>query len=307
MGLGWFSIGLGLAEVAAPGTLARLIGVRDTDRTRNLLRAYGAREIANGAAILGGGPDTQWLWTRVGGDVLDLATLTGELNDERSDRNRLLAAIGAVAGVTALDAFCAMRLGENGRTYRAAGFRPEARRTAAIHVKKSLTINKQPDVVYGFWRKLENLPKFMRHLESVEQLEQNRSHWRAKGPAGVRVEWDAEIIDDQPNERISWQSIGGASVPNRGTVTFRPAPGARGTEVHVDMEYSVPGGRFAAAIAKLFGREPEQQVADDLRRLKQVLESGEVARSGGSASYWQPAQPAPELLRKQMDSEGARR
>jgi uncharacterized membrane protein len=306
-GLGWFSIGLGLAEVAAPGTVARLIGVRDTDRTRNLFRAYGAREIANGAAILGGGAHAPWLWARVGGDIVDIATLTGELNDERSDRNRLLAAIGAVAGVTALDAFCAMRLRGNGTTYRAAGFRPEARRTGTVHVQKSLTINKQPDVVYGFWRKLENLPKFMRHLESVQQLDETRSRWRAKAPAGLHVEWDAEIIDDQPNERISWRSIEGASVPNRGTVTFRPAPGARGTEIHVDMEYSVPGGRFSAAIAKLFGREPEQQVADDLRRLKQVLEAGEIARSGGSASYRQPAQPAPELLRKQMQSEGVRR
>jgi len=302
-GLGWFSIGLGLAEMAAPGTMARLIGVRERGATRRVLQAYGAREIATGLAILQSEPGAQWLWARVGGDVMDIATLMPTLNDAGSDRTRVLTAIGSVAGVTALDAFCAMQLSQSrGRDAARRGSR-----TNAVHVRKAFTINRQPDVVYSFWRKLENLPRFMRHLESVDVIDDRRSHWKATAPAGLRVEWDAEIVEERPNERLSWRSLEGATVPNRGTVSFRPAPGARGTELRVDLEYSVPGGRFTALLGKLFGEEPEQQVADDLRRLKQLLEAGEIARSAGSTSHRQPAQPAPDLLREQVKSEGVRR
>jgi uncharacterized membrane protein len=293
-GLGWFSIGLGLAEVAAPGTMAQLIGVRDSDRSRSLLRSFGAREIATGVAILRSNANPQWMWARVGGDALDLSTLAGALDGPETNRTRLMGAMAAVAGVAAADAYCAARLSRG-------------RRRALIHFRKTFTVNRQPDVVYGFWRQLDNLPRFMRHLESVEVLDNRRSRWRAKAPAGMTVEWNAEIVEDLPNERIAWRSLPGATVPNRGTVRFTPAPGARGTEVHVEMDYSVPGGKAASALARVFGEEPEQQVADDMRRLKQVLETGEIARSGGSASVWQPAQPAPAELRRQMAAEGERR
>jgi uncharacterized membrane protein len=147
----------------------------------------------------------------------------------------------------------------------------------------------------------------MRHLESVEVIDARRSRWRAKAPAGMTVEWEAEITDDRPNELISWRSVEGATVPNRGTVRFAAAPGARGTEVHVDLEYAVPGGRVASMVAKLFGREPGQQIEDDLRRLKQLLEAGEIARSSGSTRLRQPAQPAPDLVRERMREEGVKR
>ena len=305
VGLGWMSIGLGLAEIAVPGTVARLIGVQETDRARSILRAFGTREIANGMAILRSNPEPGWLWARVGGDVVDIATLMPALNDYRCDRTRVLTSIGALAGVTAIDAYCAAQLSRQRNGPRRPATRP--RQLNAVHVRKSFTINRQPDVVYSFWRKLENLPRFMRHLESVTIIDERRSHWRAKAPAGFVVEWDAEIVEEQPNERISWRSLEGATVPNRGTVRFVPAPGARGTEVHVDLEYTVPGGRFTAVFAKLFGEEPEQQSADDLKRLKQLLDAGEITRSSGSASYWQPAQPASDLLRTQRESEGVRR
>jgi len=187
---------------------------------------------------------------------------------------------------------------------RSARPRTGARLTNSVHVKKSFTINRQPEIVYGFWRQLENLPRFMRHLESVEVIDERRSHWRARGPAGLMVQWDAEIVEEVPNERLSWRSLEGAMVPNRGTVRFATAPGARGTELHVDMEYWVPGGRLAASLAKLFGEEPEQQISDDLRRLKQLLETGEIARSEGSVSF---GHPAPEPLRDQKEMEGVRR
>ena len=297
--LGWFSIGLGVAEIAAPGTLARLIGVRDDERTRNVLRAFGARELGTGIAILQGGPDAASLWGRVGGDALDLWTMTRALDDPQTDRTRLLSAIGAVAGVTAVDAIAASGLSqERTEPYRSA--LPSRRN--AIHVRKGFTINRQPEVVYSFWRKLDNLPRFMRHLDSVEVIDERRSRWRAKAPVGA-VEWEAEIVDEQPNQLISWRSLEGATVPNRGTVRFNAAPGARGTEVHVDLEYSVPGGRFAALVAKMFGEEPEQQIVDDLRRVKQLLEAGEITRSEGSTGYWQPAQPRSQRQRRRVESE----
>jgi uncharacterized membrane protein len=150
-----------------------------------------------------------------------------------------------------------------------------------VEARTAITINASPDDVYASWE-LERLPDFMWHLESVEDLGGGRSHWVAKAPAGTSVEWDAETVEDVPGERIAWQSLEGASVPNSGTVRFLPAPGGQGTEVHVEVEYTVPGGPIGALVAKLFGEEPNQQIADDMRRFKQIIETGEVVRSDGS-------------------------
>lgn len=311
-GLAWFGIGLGLAEAAAPGAVARFIGVRDDETNRAVLQAFGVREIASGIAILQSNPDPEWLWARAGGDALDMAALAAALQDERSHRNRVLISMAAVAGAAAADVYSAIALHRDGRAGReympsAAVGRRARKRIRGIHFRKAFTINRQPEVVYGFWRKLENLPQFMRHLESVEPIDERRSRWRAKAPGGTTVSWEAEIVEDRPNERIAWRSVEGSTIPNRGSVRFVRAPGARGTEVHVEIEYAVPGGRLAAMIAKLFGEEPEQQVEDDLRRLKQILEAGEIARSAGSSRLRQPAQPAPGTMRQQMAAEGERR
>jgi uncharacterized membrane protein len=122
----------------------------------------------------------------------------------------------------------------------------------------------------------------MFHLESVLVSDDRLSHWTAKAPAGTTVEWDAEITEDVPDQRIAWQSVEGATVPNRGRVVFSAAPADQGTEVLVDIEYSPPGGAIGELIAKLFGEEPLQQIKDDLRRFKQIMETGEVVRSDGS-------------------------
>ena len=150
-----------------------------------------------------------------------------------------------------------------------------------LHVKKSVTINRPRPEIYQFWRELENLPVFMIHLESVTAGNERRSHWVANAPGG-RVEWDAEVITDTPNEILAWRSLEGSDVANEGSVRFADAPGGRGTEVRVEFLYDAPAGKLGAAIAKLFGEEPHQQLTDDLRRLKQVLETGEVVRSEGS-------------------------
>jgi uncharacterized membrane protein len=145
-----------------------------------------------------------------------------------------------------------------------------------IRVHRSVTINAPPEVLYQFWRRFENLPRFMRHLESVTELDSVHSHWVAKAPAGRMVEWDAEITDAVENQRIAWRSLPESDVPNAGVVEFVPASGGRGTMVHVSLEYSPPGGVVGAMVAKLFGEEPQQQVSDDLRRFKQIIEAGEV-------------------------------
>jgi uncharacterized membrane protein len=151
-----------------------------------------------------------------------------------------------------------------------------------IHARRSVTINRDRDEVYRFWRDFDRLPTFMIHLDSVQQQDERRSHWVARAPAGRHVEWDAEIVEDRPGELIQWRSLEGSEVSNGGAVRFVDAPGDRGTEVHVDLHYEPPGGRLGATLAKVFGEEPEQQLRDDLRRFKQMMEVGEVVVTDGS-------------------------
>jgi uncharacterized membrane protein len=152
----------------------------------------------------------------------------------------------------------------------------------AVKVEKTVTIaNKSPEELYNFWHDFENLPTFMKHLKSVTVQDVRRSHWVASAPLGQTIEWDADIINDLPNQLIAWASIEGAEVDNSGFVRFQPAPGDRGTEVKVVLEYNIPGGALTAAVAKLFGEEPEQQIGDELNRFKQLMEAGEIATTEG--------------------------
>lgn len=153
-----------------------------------------------------------------------------------------------------------------------------------IRVEKTVTINRSAEELYNFWHDFTNLPRFMKHVQSVTVQDVRRSHWVAKAPAGQTVEWDADIINDQPNHLIAWASVEGAQIENSGFVRFQPAPGDRGTEVKVVLEYNIPGGALAAAVAKLFGEEPEQQIGDELARFKQLMEAGEIATTEGQTS-----------------------
>jgi uncharacterized membrane protein len=150
-----------------------------------------------------------------------------------------------------------------------------------IKVEKSVTINKSPEELYRFWRNFENLPRFMKHLKHVSVINDTRSHWISSAPMGGSVEWDAEIISDQENRLIAWASVEGADIDNSGFVRFQPAPAGRGTEVKVVIEYNPPGGAIGDAIAKLFGEEPKQQIGDELRRFKMLMEAGEIATIQG--------------------------
>ena len=154
----------------------------------------------------------------------------------------------------------------------------------SIKVEKTVTINKPVAELYRFWHNFENLPNFMKHLKSVQVYDDKRSHWVANAPLGASVEWDAEIVNEQENQLIAWASAEGADVDNSGFVRFQPASGGRGTEVKVVLEYNPPGGVLTTAIAKLFGEEPQQQVGDDLRRFKQLMEAGEIATTEGQTS-----------------------
>lgn len=150
-----------------------------------------------------------------------------------------------------------------------------------IRAERTVTINKPAAELYAYWHDFANLPTFMKHVQSVTVVDMRRSHWVAKAPMGQSIEWDADIIDDRPNELIAWASIEGADVDNSGFVRFKPAPGNRGTEVKVVIEYNPPGGVLGSALAKLFGEEPEQQIGDELNRFKQLMEAGEIATTEG--------------------------
>jgi uncharacterized membrane protein len=268
--LGWFSLGLGAAQLIAPGSVSRLIGIEDTPRNRDLMRAVGVRELAAGTGILTSSRPTGWVSARVAGDAIDLALLGAGGGNER---RRVTAAAAAVAGIAALDLYTSVRLSRGNQ---------DGAREEAMQARTAVTIRHPVEVVYGYWRDFSNLPSFMNHLASVQVHGNGRSHWTANAPAGRTVEWDAEIVEDKPNERIAWRSLEGAQVPNSGVVWFTPAPGDRGTEVRVELTYDPPAGVLGKVVAKLFGEEPQQQVTDDLRRLKQVLETGQVVLSEGS-------------------------
>ena len=267
-GLAVFSVGIGLAEIVAPRRFTRISGLKESKTNARVVRGFGVREFANGVALLVQPGASSWRWARVGGDALDLAYLGRAFASSDTKRGRALAATVAVGSVTAADLITALGSNSGGRT--------------EIEVRQAVTVNRPPEELYHYWRNFENLPRFMSHLESVQQNGDRRSHWKAKGPAGVTVEWDAEITEDRPNERIAWRSTENADVGNSGSVRFSPAPGGRGTEVLVEMTYTPPGGSAGAAVAKLFGEEPQTQTYDDMRRFKQVMETGEIVRSDAS-------------------------
>ena len=297
-GLGWFSLGLGAAQVSAPGVLNRLIGADDNTRNRTIMVAVcGLREITAGAGIFGSRAPAEWLRARVAGDALDLTLLGAVLGASKSKQRRLRAAtaLGAVAGVTILDliasARCGAPTGPTGRTGEQKGMRGRA----------GITVRRPVEEVYRYWHDFEKLPTFMAHLESVQVVDAKRSTWTARGPAGRTVQWQAEIVDDNPGEYIAWRSVDGTDVSNSGSVRFAAAPGDRGTEITVELDYTPRNGAAGKAVAKLLGEEPNQQIRDDLRRFKQVLETGEVVRSEGSPAglstrqlvQQRPAQPLP--------------
>ncbi|MES2535701.1 MAG: SRPBCC family protein [Pseudomonadota bacterium] len=286
--LGWLSLGIGVAHLLAPRAVARATGVIEQPA---LLRAIGMREIASGLGILSQRRPAGWLWTRVAGDAMDLALLSfSATRSVGPRRNRVAMTTAAVAGVTVLDVLSSVQQTE------LVGGAQDRTASGAVSVEKSVTINRSADECYRYWRDFQNLPRFMEHLESVQVIDDKRSHWKAKAPIGASVEWDAEVTVDQPGQLLAWHSVEGADVDNAGTVRFERAPGGRGTIVLVELQYSPPGGKAGAFIARLLGEEPAQQIDDDLRHFKQLIETGEVPTTAGQPSGTRG--PIARLLRK---------
>ncbi|QLL07193.1 SRPBCC family protein [Mycobacterium vicinigordonae] len=274
-GLGVASLGLGLSEILAPSSVAAVAGVDATRRSRAVIRALGVRECGHGAALLAGPP--RWAWTRVAGDVLDVAVLTAGVARRASGRRRRGIVAGmALAVIGGVDLYAALRTSLGDAHPRHADNQRHDCLRAAITVMRS------PDEVYGFWRDFANLPRFMYHLQSVTDGGDGRTHWVANAPIGQPAQWDAQIIEDELGKRIAWQSLPGSGIDNSGTVEFSPDNSGNGTEVRVTIGYQLPGRALGKAAAALLGESPDQQVNDDLRRFKQILETGQVIRSDGS-------------------------
>ena len=220
-------------------------------------------------------------WASALGGAALTAYAIKQLKD-RSPFGAALAAAGSALMYRGATGHCPM--------YAAAGIntaepRSDTRRalggSRGVHVDETFTINKPADELYAFWRNFEQLPRFMEHLVSVQQLDQRRSHWVVKGPAGRKVEWDAEIVNEIPGELIGWRTLDGADVVSAGSVRFKAAPAGRGTEVRVRLQYDPPAGKAGATIAWLLGHEPSQTIQEDLRRFKQLMEAGEIPTTKG--------------------------
>lgn len=277
--LGWFSIGLGLAEVMAPRELARMVGLKPKKHTMAVMRLLGLREIGAGLGILANPRSPIWVGTRVAGDIIDLALLGSIMVSGSRDRYKTTAATLLVLGVTTLDVMATELLSEARKTP-TPKLAPDLRHTP---IYDSITVEAPIHEVYEFWRDPTNFPSFMRHLESVQDLGNGRSRWRAKGPDGSKAEWEAELVQEVENSCIAWRSTGTSEIDNSGVVRFKAAPGGRGTIITVEMRYAPPGGKIGAAFLKLLRKEPGQEVAESLRAFKQVIETGEILLSDATA------------------------
>ncbi len=275
--LGWFSLGLGLAQILAPRQVVDLAGIDPERDTHGLMRALGAREIASGIGILTRAKPAPWLFARVGGDALDLALLTSARNAPRANRNRVAAATAAVIGVTAADALVGAKLAGE-----AEALGEEHPIPQDIRVTAAITVGAPIDQVYQAWDGFRNLPRFMGTFATVEVVDDRRSHWKASLPAGMSLAWDVEITETQPNERIAWSTSDSSALTASGQVRFRAAPRDQGTEVLFDAHFSPPGGELGRKIGGLFADAIGVKIQGDLRRFKQLIELGEIVQSDDS-------------------------
>jgi uncharacterized membrane protein len=275
-GLAWLSIGVGGAQLVAPGSWAQMAGLPDTRRSRLLIRTRGLREVVSGAAMLQSDrPELAWL--RLAGDVIDLGLLASRWSSPRARGGRLAGAIVSTLGMAVVDSLAAAARTSN---------------LEAVEVASSITINKDPGEVYRFWKQPENLPRFMIHLESARAVDERHARWQTRGLLGASETWDVEIVEDEPEQLLAWRLRKDDEVACAGAASFTRGPGGRGTAVHVALHHHASAGDLGAAVARLFGEVPRMQLSGDLRRLKQVLETGEVVHSDASIHHGlHPARP----------------
>jgi len=297
-GLGVFSLGLGLAQLLASKAFDERIGVRPNDQRMTVTRVVGARELGAAAGLLASRKPTPWPWVRVAGDLMDIGLLSRAVIARDTDRRRVGAALIGVVGITAVDVVSGLVLYSESKPRGTARTNPDGIRT----IRRAVTVRVPRREAYEVWRDFANLPRFMNHLENVTVIDDRRSHWVAKAPGGKHVEWDAEIREDLAGELIAWRSVDGSQIANTGRVRFVDAPGDRGTEVHVELAYKPPLGAIGATFAQLLGEEPAQQASDDLRRFKQIVETGRVPWSEATVEdrkvKQHPAQPTEQAQRE---------
>ena len=206
----------------------------------------------------------------LGGMGLIMAGLT-----RRGSSGVLLGALGALLvqrGVTGQCAFY-QSLGVSG----AKSDRPGVPDNVGLNLSHSIVINRPREELYACWRHLPNLTRVMKHIERIDLLDERRSHWVVLTPKGRRVEWDAEIINEHPNEMIAWESLPGAKIENAGSVRFEPEPHGKGTVVRVKLEYNPPGGLLGRLTGSLFGERAALEIKEDLAQFNKMMESGEMA------------------------------
>jgi uncharacterized membrane protein len=269
--LGWLSVGLGVAALLAPRKISRLSGIRNH---AGLMQLIGVRELVSGAGLLTQPDKTPWLWARVVGDALDLAVLATSHSQSNRGRTRALGTATVLAAITAADVAASLK--QSNVRWRSGA--PD------VYLERSIIVNKTPQECYVYWRDLRNVSKFTRRLENVTPLQAGRSRLTLKGPGGVKFEWTVELIEDTPGQRLRWRSEEGATLKHAGSANFRAAPGNRGTMVTLAIHYCAPGGSVGSALARFLGPDPFGEIGEDLRRFKQLIETGEIPTTVGQPS-----------------------
>jgi len=228
------------------------------------------------SACVNVGEGERWAST-IGGALLALYGLSG-----RGLFNKLvLPALGGALVYRGMTGHCHLYGAMGLDTSEKHGERTAVEAGRGFKIEKSVIVNRPPEDLYRFWRDLSKLPQVMSNLEEVRELDARRSHWKSKLVLGMRVEWDAEIINERPNELIAWRSLPGSEIDTAGSVHFVPAGAGRGTEVRVTLKYDPPGGKVGAKIADWMGASPEEQIQEDLNRFKRMMESGAITQTPG--------------------------
>jgi uncharacterized membrane protein len=273
--LGILSLALGAGALLMPGGLARLGGL---DPHRRLLPWVGLRELAAGVGLMSSRNPTPWLWSRVVGDGMDLAVILGSLLSGRNPRRLSAGVTAAVVGaITAIDVRECLRSARSSANSRQ-GSAPDALISASIIVSKT------SQECYDFWRDPENMTRISPMVESVTVLDSRTSRWCIRSPLGQRIEWDSKITGEIAGERLSWRSVDGGGLYYAGVIRFERATGDRGTLVSLSAHLRVPGGSAGIGLAKLLGTNPRSEIREDLRRFKQLLETGEIPTTQGQPS-----------------------
>jgi len=221
--------------------------------------------------------EVERLLSVVGGGALVVAGLAGKGTLSKL----LLPLAGGMLVYRGMSGQCSLYSSLGVNTANATGEATAVRAGSGVKIEDSITIRRPVEDLYSFWRKFDQLPRFMEHLREVKVLDSTRSHWVAQAPLGMSMSWDAEIINDKPNELIAWRSLPGSLVDTAGSVHFQKAPGGRGTEIHVSLKYDPPGGKVGDWLAWLAGQSPRDQIREDLRRLQRLMEAGEIPTTRG--------------------------